>query len=162
MLSDYFIANFPPPGNDSYTNIKCSGNGMAIFLTKKLLPSFNHSSFHLNNNSCTGHQLNHSHIILETGFSERSFNGSHVHENLEHGYLKNPRNCSLKNITTRFDVECKEPALAARNNMSSESHLNLPKVGSEEVYVKAESKLHNMSLLAHEGKLLQALRTSTA
>ena len=161
MLSDYFIANFPLPGNDSYTNIKCSGNGMAIFLTKKLLPSFNHSSFHLNNNSCTGHQLNHSHIILETGFSERSFNGSYVHANLVHGHLKNPRNCSLKNITTRFDVECKEPALAVRNNKSSLSHLNLPKVGSEEVYVKAESKLHNMSLLAHEGKLLEPLRTST-
>ena len=48
-----------------------------------------------------------------------------------------------------------------RNNTSSESDLNLPKVGSEEVYVKAESKLHNMSRLAHEGKLLETLRTST-
>ena len=59
-------------------------------------------------------------------------------------------------------MECKESALAVRNNKSSLSHLIWPKVGSEEVYVKAESKLHNMSLLAHEGKLLEALRTSTA
>ncbi|XP_020606065.1 uncharacterized protein LOC110044824 [Orbicella faveolata] len=138
-------------------NIQCFGNGITILLTKKHLPSFNHSSFHLNNNSCTGHRLNHSHIILQTGLSDcgtikRSFNGSYIYANLVHGYLNNPKNCSSKNITTTFAVECKQPsALAMKNKTTSEFGKNLPKVGSEEVYAKPESKLQTMPLLAHEG-----------
>ena len=161
MLSDHCIAKFPLPGDDKYINIQCSGNGMTIYLTKKLLPSFNHSSFHLNNNSCTGHQLNHSHIILETGFSDcgtikRRFKGSYFHANLVQGYLKNPRKCSSENITTRFAVECEDPSEAARKNRtSSESGLNLGNNGSEEVDVKRDSMFTKMPLLAnHEGKLL--------
>lgn len=148
-------------------NIECFGNGITILLTKKHLPSFNHSSFHLNNNSCTGHRLNHSHIILQTGLSDcgtikRSFNGSYIYANLVHGYLNNPKNCSSKNITTTFAVECKQPsALAMKNKTTSEFGKNLPKVGSEEVYAKPESKLQTMPLLAHEGELLSNKATTT-
>lgn len=140
---------------------------MAIFLTKKHLPSFNHSSFHLNNNSCTGHQLNHSHIILQTGLSDcgtiiRSFNGSYIFSNLVHGYLKNPvKNCSStnmttafavqNNMTTTFAVECIQlSAEAVTNKTSLDSALNLHNVENKEVYVKAESILPTMSPLGYE------------
>ena len=140
-------------------NILCLGNDMTILLTKKHLPSFNHSSFHLNNNSCTGHQLNHSHLVLQTGLSgcgtiKRRFNGSYIYANLLQGSLNNPNNYSSWNISTTFAVQCKKPSLPAMRNLTTSGFgKNLSKVGSEEVYVKAESKPQKIGLLAHEGEL---------
>lgn len=140
---------------------------MDIFLTKKHLPSFNHSSFHLNNNSCTGHQHNRSHIILQTGLSDcgtiiRNFNGLYIFSNLVHGYLKSPaENCSStnmttafavqNNMTTTFAVECIQlSAQATTNKTALESAMHLSDVGNKEVYVKAESISQTMPPLVHE------------
>ncbi|KAL9989218.1 hypothetical protein ACROYT_G003742 [Oculina patagonica] len=97
---------------------------MVIFLTKKYLANFNHSSFHLNNNSCTGRQLNHSHIILQTGLNDcgtvnRSYNGSYIFTNLVHGYLKNTDNRSSKNIVTTFVVKCNGSSEMEKSNRTS-------------------------------------------
>ena len=164
FLSYYLILSIP--GYEELVmyrsiNIQCTENGITILLTKKHLPSFDHSSFHLNNNSCTGHQLNHSHIILETGLSDcgtikRSFNDSYdVHTNLVQGHLKNLYNGRSKNITTRFAVECNPPSAPATRNETPQSDTNLRKVVSKEVYVKDEPLAKTRPpLLANEGKLI--------
>ena len=88
-------------------------------MRKKHLPSFNHSSFHLNDGSCIG-KLNHSHIILQTelnecGTIERRYNGSHIFTNAVYGFLKNTGNPSSKNIAMSFAVECTKPSKVGLN-----------------------------------------------
>lgn len=159
LYSLCFIVQIHTPGYaelDRSIHFECPGNGMAIFLTKKHLPNFNHSSFHLNNNSCTGQQLNHSHIILQTGLNDcgtvnRSYNGSFIYTNLVHGYLKNTDNHSLKNIASTFVVECNRPSeLEKSNRTSPKFDVTVSNVASKKTSVKDVPSLQSMQLQAGE------------
>ena len=133
---------------------------MVILLTKGHLPNFNHSSFRLNNNSCKGRQLNRTHIILQTGLSDcgaltQSYKGLLIYTNIVHGYLKNPKNSSLDNITTTFTVECRKAPVkpSPRNETTSNSqHDDTPEPNfavTNETYAPQA-----MPLLGNNGELL--------
>ena len=126
-LTERNVFSFPL-GYDNFSiaiSTRCSPNDLAIFLSRRILQSFNHASFHLNNETCKGKQFNDTHVTFRFKFAEcgtikRTYNGSTIYTNLIYGHLKEHNDS--KNFTILLTAECKIPDNATTNASNSVPH----------------------------------------
>lgn len=97
----------------SAVTTECSASNLTIHLITTLLPNFDHTNFHLNNETCKGSQFNDTHIIFYTRLNEcgtfiQTYNDSLVtYINFLQGYYKEKSNHSEKIPATKLEVKCK-------------------------------------------------------
>lgn len=95
----------------SAVTTECSASNLTIHLITTLLPNFDHTNFHLNNETCKGNQFNDTHIIFYTRLNEcgtfiQTYNDSVTYINFLQGYYKEKSNHSEK-IPAKLEVKCK-------------------------------------------------------
>lgn len=113
----------------SAVTTECSASSLTIHLFTTLLPNFDHTNFHLNNESCKGNQFNDTHIIFNTRLNEcgtfiQTYNDSVTYINFLQGYNKEKSNHSEK-IPTKLEVKCKIRRHFLLENVSNS--LSIPK-----------------------------------
>ncbi|CAH3037299.1 unnamed protein product, partial [Pocillopora meandrina] len=113
--------------HDEFSNsvkYDCFSNSIAISLTKNRLSNFNHALFHLNNESCTGQQINTTHIRLQTELNDCGTlkqilrNGSVIYTNRVYGYIKGQKN-KPGSASKTYKVKCVKPHDASERNVST-------------------------------------------
>ena len=109
----YFISFFFAGYDElaSAVTTECSASNLTIHLITTLLPNFDHTNFHLNNETCKGNQFNDTHMIFYTRLNEcgtfiQTSNDSVTYINFLQGYYKEKSNDSEK-IPTKLEVKCK-------------------------------------------------------
>ena len=109
----YFVAfDLLPLGYDDLptaVTTECSAGNLTIHLFTTLLPTFDHTNFHLNNKTCKGNQFNDTHIILNTKLTEcgtvkQTYNDSVIYFNSVQGYYKESRHSKI--IPAKVAVKC--------------------------------------------------------
>ncbi|PFX33827.1 hypothetical protein AWC38_SpisGene1264 [Stylophora pistillata] len=117
---------------------QCFSNGIAISLNKNRLSNFSHSSFHLNDKSCTGKHINTTHIRLQTELDdcgtlkEILLNGTVMYTNRVYGYLKGEKNKS-ESASKTFQLKCIKPYNSIRRNGSTlKSDIIAPHISTQE------------------------------
>ena len=118
--------NFSTDHDEFSNSVKydCFSNSIAISLTKNRLSNFNHALFHLNNESCTGQQINTTHIRLQTELNDCGTlkqilgNGSVIYTNRVYGYIKGQKN-KPGSASKTYKVKCVKPHNASERNVST-------------------------------------------